>query len=42
LEFTYEVIKKIDIMENNTIEALYNLYKTKEPKYFFEIMRLLG
>ncbi|ULQ58633.1 glutamine amidotransferase [Brucepastera parasyntrophica] len=34
LEFTYEVIKKINIMENNTLEAWYNLYKTKEPKYF--------
>ena len=38
LEFTYEVIKKINIMENNTLEAWYGLYKTNEPKYFFELM----
>ena len=38
LEFTYEVIKKINIMENDTLEAWYGLFKTKEPKYFFELM----
>ena len=38
LEFTYEIIKKMDIMEKNTIEAWYNLYKTKESKCFFELM----
>jgi len=41
LEFAYEVIKKINIMENNTLDAWYNLYKTKEPKYFFELMNSL-
>ena len=38
LEFTYETIKKINIMEKNTIDAWYNLYKTREDKYFFELM----
>lgn len=38
LEFTFEVIKKINIMKNETITAWYNLYKTQEPKYFFELM----
>jgi putative intracellular protease/amidase len=38
LEFTYEVLKKINIMGNSTVEAWYNLYKTKESKYFFELM----
>jgi putative intracellular protease/amidase len=41
LDFTFEVIKKIDVMENNTINAWYNLYKTKEAKYFFELMNSL-
>ena len=41
LEFTYEVIKKINVMENNTLEAWYGLYKTKEAKYFFELMNSL-
>jgi putative intracellular protease/amidase len=38
LEFTYETMKKMEIMEKNTVEAWYNLYKTKESKYFFELM----
>jgi len=41
LEFTYEVIKKINIMENDTLEAWYGLYKTNEAKYFFELMNSL-
>jgi hypothetical protein len=28
-------------MENDTIEAWYGLFKTKEPKYFFELMNSL-
>jgi len=38
LEFTYETLKKINIMGENTIDAWYNLYKTREDKYFFELM----
>ena len=41
LEFTYAVIKKINIMEIDTLDAWYGLYKTKEPKYFFELMNSL-
>jgi putative intracellular protease/amidase len=41
LEFAYEVLKKINIMENGVIEAWYNLYKTKDGKYFLELMELL-
>ena len=41
LEFTYEVIKKINVMKNETLEAWYGLYKTKEEKYFFELMNSL-
>ena len=42
LEFTYEVIKKINVMKNETLEAWYGLYKTKEEKYFFELMNSLA
>jgi hypothetical protein len=28
-------------MGNDTLDAWYNLYKTKEPKYFFELMKSL-
>ena len=41
LEFAYEVIKKTNIMENGVIEAWYNLYKTKDGKFFLELMELL-
>jgi len=41
LEFTYEVIKRINIMESNTLEAWYGLFKTKEAKYFFGLMKSL-
>jgi putative intracellular protease/amidase len=38
LEFTYEILKKINVMEKNTVEAWYNLFKTRESQYFFELM----
>ena len=38
LEFTYEIFKKMNIMEKNTVEAWYNLFKTREGKYYFELM----
>jgi putative intracellular protease/amidase len=41
LEFTYEVIKKINLMESNTLEAWFNLYKTKDTKYFYDLMESL-
>ena len=42
LEFTFEVIKKIDVMENDTLTAWYNLFKTNEGKYFYELMQSLA
>jgi putative intracellular protease/amidase len=41
LEFTFEVMKKASLMENNTLDSWYNLYKTREPKYFYELMKSL-
>ena len=41
LEFTFEVVKKINVMEDITLNAWYNLYKTKEAKYFYELMNSL-
>jgi len=41
LDFTFEVIKRINVMDNNTLDAWYNLFKTKEAKYFFELMNSL-
>ena len=41
LDFAFEVIKKLDVMETSTLNAWYNLYKTKEGKYFYELMNSL-
>ncbi|QQO10573.1 DJ-1/PfpI family protein [Breznakiella homolactica] len=41
LEFTYEIIKKINVMEDTTLHAWYYLFKTNEAKYFFELMKSL-
>ncbi|MDR1759007.1 MAG: glutamine amidotransferase [Fibrobacter sp.] len=41
LEFTFEVIKKLDIMKIETLNAWYKLYQTKEPEYFFKLMNSL-
>jgi hypothetical protein len=38
LEFSYEVLKRIDVMKAETLEAWYQLYKTKESKYFYALM----
>ncbi|WP_166243148.1 type 1 glutamine amidotransferase family protein [Paenibacillus turpanensis] len=38
LEFSYEVFKKSNVMKEETIEAWYQLHKTKESKYFNELM----
>ncbi len=41
LEFTYEVFKKINVMKKDTLEAWYQLYKTRESKYFYSLMESL-
>lgn len=38
LEFSYEIFKSIGAMREKTLEAWYQLYKTKESKYFFDLM----
>ncbi|SEU27757.1 type 1 glutamine amidotransferase family protein [Paenibacillus sp. NFR01] len=38
LEFTVHVLKALDVFSSNTLDAWYNLYKTQEPKYFYELM----
>ena len=41
LEFSYEVFKKMNVMKEDTLEAWYQLYKTKESKYFYSLMESL-
>ena len=41
LEFSYEVLKRINVMKVETLEAWYQLYKTNESKYFYTLMESL-
>lgn len=41
LEFGYEIFKKSELFKEETLEAWYNLYNTKEAKYFHDLMNSL-
>ncbi|NMO09079.1 glutamine amidotransferase [Methanobacterium subterraneum] len=41
IEFTYEIIKQLDLFREETLSAWYNLYIKKEQKYFYELMSSL-
>lgn len=38
LEFSYEILKRTNVMKTETLEAWYQLYKTKEEKFFYALM----
>ena len=38
LEFTVHVLKKLDVFSLETVDSWYNLYRTQEPKYFYELI----
>lgn len=38
LEFTREVLKKLDVFSLQTLETWYKLYLTHDAKYFYELM----
>ncbi|MDP3624124.1 MAG: type 1 glutamine amidotransferase family protein [Methanobacteriaceae archaeon] len=38
LEFSYEVLKRTNLMKTETLKAWYQLYKTNESKYFYALM----
>ncbi len=42
LEFSFEVLKVTKCFKQNTLESWYNLFKTREPKYFYELMNSLN
>lgn len=42
LEFSYEILKRTNLMKTETLEAWYQLYKTNEPKYFYALMESIG
>ncbi len=42
LEFACEVFKALDVFEESTLEAWYQLYKTGDGKYFIALMQSVG
>lgn len=42
LEFAKQVIQTLDVFAPDTLDAWYNLYKTQEPRYFFELMNAIS
>jgi hypothetical protein len=41
LEFSYEIFKKPGVMKEATLDAWYQLYKTRDGKYFCMLMESL-
>jgi putative intracellular protease/amidase len=41
LEFTYEILKKTNLIKENVLEAWFQLYKTREPECFYNLMEAL-
>ncbi|MCP1185979.1 type 1 glutamine amidotransferase family protein [Paenibacillus sp. 1781tsa1] len=42
LEFTMHVLKKLDVFAPETLQAWYNLYRTQESTYFYELMNSIA
>ncbi|GCE08182.1 type 1 glutamine amidotransferase family protein [Dictyobacter aurantiacus] len=40
LDFAYQIARKLEIYSDQVLEAWYGLYKTNDPKYFFELQSL--
>ena len=38
LEFTLHILKILEVFSPQTLDSWYNLYKTQDSKYFFELM----
>ena len=38
LQFAFHVLKILDVFLLDTLNSWYNLYKTQESKYFFDLM----
>ncbi|KKO55392.1 type 1 glutamine amidotransferase family protein [Paenibacillus sp. DMB20] len=42
LEFAMEVLKKLDVFAPDTLQSWYNLNKTHQPEYFFQLMNSIN
>ncbi len=41
VDFTYEILRKMEVMKPEVLENWYQLYTTKEEKYFMSLMKAL-
>jgi len=42
LEFAVEVLKRLDVFAPDTLQSWYNLNKTHQPEYFFQLMNSIS
>ncbi|MCG3088908.1 type 1 glutamine amidotransferase family protein [Sporosarcina cyprini] len=42
LEFAREVLLSLDVFQTDTLTAWYDLNKTQQPEYFFQLMNTIG
>jgi putative intracellular protease/amidase len=42
LEFAAHVLKALDVFAPDTLDAWYNLYKTQDSRYFYELMNAMS
>ena len=42
LEFAMEVLKKVEVFAPDTLHSWYNLNKTHQPEYFFQLMNSMN
>ncbi|AIQ18334.1 glutamine amidotransferase [Paenibacillus sp. FSL H7-0357] len=42
LEFAMEVLKQLDVFTPDTLHSWYNLNKTQQPEYFFQLMNSIS
>lgn len=40
LEFAYEILKRLGVYNDQTLEAWYGVFKTGDPAYFFQLQQL--
>ena len=38
LEFSVHVLRILDVFSTKTLDAWYNLYRTREPRYFYDLI----
>ncbi|MFH0733396.1 MAG: type 1 glutamine amidotransferase family protein [bacterium] len=41
LEFAYQILKKLDVFSEETLNNWYNLFKTQKEEYFFNLLHSL-